>query len=163
MNCPKCHSENVNFQVVSEKQKTGCLMFLLFGIFNALRPSKTKTYAVCQSCGYRWETSPMLNRMNMKKQTSAPSYAEPFCKGVRFYRPSNQNGRVQVMNVVVDGKTKFQLQNGKTHQLDLTPGVHSVKIKFIPYKTETEFTVGDTPVTVECKVVGIGKPEITIK
>jgi hypothetical protein len=69
MRCPKCGSENVNVQVVNEVKHRGCLMLLvhifliiitfgLWWIVPILRGgarSKTKSYAVCQSCGNRWK------------------------------------------------------------------------------------------------------------
>ena len=69
MVCPKCHSENVNVQQVSEMKKRGCLSTLLIIIllfvpiigwiadFMLIRGRKSKTvgYAVCQNCGHRWK------------------------------------------------------------------------------------------------------------
>lgn len=69
MICPKCGNDNVQMQAVAEQKKRGCLTVLLFLIlicipilgwivlFSLLRgkKSKTRTYAVCQSCGNRWE------------------------------------------------------------------------------------------------------------
>lgn len=69
MKCPKCGSESVNVQAVNEVKHRGCLMSLvhilliictagLWWIIPILRGgtrSKTKTYAVCQSCGNRWK------------------------------------------------------------------------------------------------------------
>ena len=76
MTCPKCGSENVTSQAVSEtttKQKTkgfgwikSCLGFLLFSIPGILcglcgmgkRKTKTKTTTkvihICQNCGHQW-------------------------------------------------------------------------------------------------------------
>lgn len=78
MTCPKCGSENVNVQVVTEvkeKRKKGLLYWLfigwwwelcawlLFGIFKLFHVlfarktktvSKAKTVAVCQNCGHKW-------------------------------------------------------------------------------------------------------------
>lgn len=65
--CPKCHSENITYQTVTEQKKTGCLMVLVY-IFLAIscigwlilipllagKKDRTVTYAVCQSCGNRW-------------------------------------------------------------------------------------------------------------
>ena len=65
--CPKCKAHNVQFQTVSERKKTGCFKVLLY-IFLAIsvlgwlilipiclrKKSRTVTYGVCQSCGYRW-------------------------------------------------------------------------------------------------------------
>lgn len=69
MKCPKCGSENVQVQAVSEMKSRGCLttlfyIFLLFvpiigwiALFLLLkgRKSKTTNYAVCQDCGKRWK------------------------------------------------------------------------------------------------------------
>lgn len=81
MKCPKCGSENVNVQVVSEthlKQKHHSIIYwILIGwwlslflwvcltlpklIYNIFRPKKYKTkiinksICVCQDCGYHWE------------------------------------------------------------------------------------------------------------
>ena len=65
--CPKCHNDNIQYQTVNEQKKTGCLMVLLYIILAIscigwliLIPLLTRkkdlvvTYAVCQSCGYRW-------------------------------------------------------------------------------------------------------------
>ena len=68
MKCPKCGSENVQVQAVAEMQKRGCLTTLLYivllfipiigwiALFCLLRgkKSKTRNYAICQNCGYRW-------------------------------------------------------------------------------------------------------------
>lgn len=65
--CPKCHSENIAYQTVTEQKKTGCLMVLVY-IFLAIscigwlilipllarKKDQAVTYAICQSCGYRW-------------------------------------------------------------------------------------------------------------
>ena len=68
MMCPKCKSENVQVQTVSESRKTGCLTIILYillactilGILILIplmlrRKTETVTYAVCQNCGYRWK------------------------------------------------------------------------------------------------------------
>lgn len=69
MICPKCQSDNVQAQVVSEMQKRGCFsslicLILLFipiigwiALFILLRGRKSKstTYFVCQSCGNKWK------------------------------------------------------------------------------------------------------------
>lgn len=79
LRCPKCKRYHVEAQVVNEVKevkKKGCGYWLfigwwlepielfLFGIFKILHivagkhtkiQSSTKTYAVCQDCGYRWE------------------------------------------------------------------------------------------------------------
>lgn len=69
MICKKCGSDNVTVQAVNEVKHRGCLMtcvhilliiftFGLWAIIPALRGgtrSKTKSYAVCQNCGYRWK------------------------------------------------------------------------------------------------------------
>lgn len=67
MVCPKCKSENVQIQTVSEYRKTGCLTILLYIILACTilglliliplllrRKTETVTYAVCQNCGHRW-------------------------------------------------------------------------------------------------------------
>lgn len=68
MVCPKCKSENVQIQTVSESRKTGCLTILLhiilactiLGLLIVIplllrRKTETVTYAVCQDCGHRWK------------------------------------------------------------------------------------------------------------
>lgn len=69
MVCPKCGSNNVNVQTVAEQKGRGCLgvlmwvllAFCTFGIILLVLPaltrkkSKTKTYAICQNCGYNWK------------------------------------------------------------------------------------------------------------
>ncbi len=68
MVCPKCKSENVQIQTVSESRKTGCLTILLYillactilGLLIVIplllrRKTETVTYAVCQDCGHRWK------------------------------------------------------------------------------------------------------------
>ena len=78
MICPKCQSENVNVQVVTEsklKKKHSWLYWLTIGfwwepimwlfltlpwlIIKIFKPNKVKTkvkgYAVCQDCGNRWQ------------------------------------------------------------------------------------------------------------
>lgn len=68
MVCPKCKSENVQIQTVSESRKTGCLTILLYIILACTilglliviplllrRKTETVTYAVCQDCGHRWK------------------------------------------------------------------------------------------------------------
>jgi len=82
MNCPKCNSENVNVQMVSEsklKRKRSVIYWLLIGWwFNPImwfimfipmlfikifRPKghkiKTvhKSMFVCQNCGYNWQST----------------------------------------------------------------------------------------------------------
>lgn len=67
MFCPKCHGNNVIVQAVAEQKKRGCLMSLLWIVLAICtigaiiwvpllirKGSKTRTYAVCQSCGFRW-------------------------------------------------------------------------------------------------------------
>lgn len=67
MFCPRCHGNNVVVQAVAEQQKRGCFMsflWVLLAIFTigaiiwipllTKKGSKTRTYAVCQSCGFRW-------------------------------------------------------------------------------------------------------------
>lgn len=66
--CPKCHSNNITYQTVSESKKTGCLTVLLYillaltlcGLLIVIplmlrKKTETVTYAVCQSCGFRWK------------------------------------------------------------------------------------------------------------
>ena len=66
--CPRCGGHNVQFQTVAEARKTGC-MTVLFYIFLAItilgwlilipillrKKTRTVTYGICQSCGYRWK------------------------------------------------------------------------------------------------------------
>lgn len=68
MLCPKCQSQNVTIQAVSEQKKRGCFTVLLYiilfcipvlgwiALFCLLRGKKSKTvsYAVCQDCGNKW-------------------------------------------------------------------------------------------------------------
>lgn len=67
MICPKCKSNRVAVQVVSEQKKRGCfaatlwilLALCTFGIILVVplltkKGSKTKNYAICQNCGHRW-------------------------------------------------------------------------------------------------------------
>ncbi len=66
--CPKCKGRNVQFQTVTESKKGGCLKVLLYIILAISilgwlilipllirKKTKTVTYGVCQSCGYRWK------------------------------------------------------------------------------------------------------------
>lgn len=69
MICPKCKSENVNIQAVSELKRRGCLTVILYIILLCIpvigwialilllrgRKSKTVNYCVCQNCGHRWK------------------------------------------------------------------------------------------------------------
>lgn len=68
MTCPKCKSENVQIQTVSESRKTGCLTIILYillactvlGLLIVIplllrRKTETVTYAVCQNCGHKWK------------------------------------------------------------------------------------------------------------
>lgn len=68
MTCPKCKSENVQVQTISESRKSGCLTILLYiilactilGLFILIplllrRKTETVTYGVCQNCGHRWK------------------------------------------------------------------------------------------------------------
>lgn len=68
MVCPRCGSNNVTIQVLEERKSTGCLTIILYIILACTvlglliviplmlrKKSKTKTYAVCQNCGHRWE------------------------------------------------------------------------------------------------------------
>lgn len=67
MTCKKCGSNNVNVQVISETQRRGCMTVLLYMILFCIpiigwialamllrgRKSKTKSFMVCQDCGYK--------------------------------------------------------------------------------------------------------------
>lgn len=72
LRCPKCKKYHINVQAVfdvkPEKQSKGCLYWLLFGWLEiVILPLKmlggggkkynasTRSYAVCQDCGYQWE------------------------------------------------------------------------------------------------------------
>ncbi len=69
MICKKCGSTNVNVQVVNEVKHRGCLMsifhlfmtimtlglWIIIPILRGGTRSKTKSYAVCQYCGYRFK------------------------------------------------------------------------------------------------------------
>lgn len=69
MICPKCGSDRVQVQLVSEIRKRGCLSVLLYlillcipvigwiALFMLLRGRKSRTvaYGVCQNCGWRWK------------------------------------------------------------------------------------------------------------
>ncbi len=65
--CPKCGGE-MKVQAVAELKKTGCLTIILYILLAltivgllivipllARKKTKTKTYAVCQICGYKKE------------------------------------------------------------------------------------------------------------
>lgn len=65
--CPRCGSTNIQYQAVAEQKKRGCLSSLIWvilaictiGIILLIplltkKGSKTRTYAVCQTCGHRW-------------------------------------------------------------------------------------------------------------
>ncbi len=67
MTCKKCGSNNVNVQAVNEVQRRGCITVLIYIILICIpfigwialamllrgRKSKTKSFMVCQDCGYR--------------------------------------------------------------------------------------------------------------
>lgn len=69
MICSKCGSTNINVQAVNEVKHRGCLMVIIniflgictFGLWLIVpllrggTRSKTKSYAVCQSCGHKWQ------------------------------------------------------------------------------------------------------------
>lgn len=69
MVCQRCGSNNVTVQAVNEVKHRGCLMTLVhitltvctFGLWLIIpmlrggTRSKTKSYAVCQDCGYRFK------------------------------------------------------------------------------------------------------------
>ena len=68
MTCPKCKSETITFQTVSEQKSTGCLTVILYillactilGLLIVIplmlrKKTETVTYAVCQNCGHRWK------------------------------------------------------------------------------------------------------------
>lgn len=72
MICPKCNSQNVFVQAVTDvkTKHRGCLGWFIwimlsmftFGLIliiplltNSKTKSKTRTQAVCQDCGYRWK------------------------------------------------------------------------------------------------------------
>ena len=72
MTCPKCKSENVSAQAVTDvkTKDRGCLGWVLWILLavctlgliliiplitNSKTKSKTHTEAVCQDCGYRWK------------------------------------------------------------------------------------------------------------
>lgn len=72
LRCPKCKKYHINVQAVfdvqPEKKSKGCLYWLLFWWLEiVILPIKllfggskgyaagTRTYAVCQDCGYKWE------------------------------------------------------------------------------------------------------------
>ncbi len=162
MNCPKCKSENVNFQVVAEKQKVGCMAFLLFGMFNALRPTKTKTYAVCQNCGHRWETYPFVNRLENKRVekppvaiSKSPTAAEmqKSESNVFFYRPSNSYGKDYKMKIFVNGTERLVLENGATKDIKLPKGEYDVIIKMFGSKPSQHRLIieGDAPILFDCR------------
>lgn len=151
MICPKCKSENVTFQAVAEKQRTGIGFFLLFGIFNALKPTKTKTYAVCQNCGYRWLRRPAdgwraakNTKTNQAAQMEQMLQAPPIpqvvpnasipaaaVNGNVFFRRSHAlYGKDFKVKISVDGGTQeFVLRDGESTQAWLTPGAHVVRFE----------------------------------
>ncbi len=81
MKCPKCGSENVSVQVVTESElrdqhhgffwwilvgwwwipvkwiflTVPALLFKIFGHKKQRIVNKTRTYCVCQNCGRKWE------------------------------------------------------------------------------------------------------------
>ena len=167
MNCPKCKSERVEFQVVAEKEKVGCVAFFLFGIFNALRPTKTKTYAVCQNCGHRWESFPMVNRMVEKMEYRPPQTAEKqFSRGggnVIVQRPANSNGHAQKFQLIIADK-KLVLRDGENKAIILAPGCYKATAKVFPYSEDFTITIPDDKnIRMVCRIVGVGKPIIETK
>lgn len=166
MNCPKCKSENVNFQAVAEKQKVGCMAFLLFGMFNALRPTKTKTYAVCQNCGHRWESYPFVNRLANKRSENNCEKPQPVISqpptaiemqksesNVFFYRPSNSYGKDYKMKIFVNGTELLALENGATKDIQLSKGEYDVIIKMFGSKPSRHHLIieGDAPILFDCR------------
>lgn len=68
MTCKKCGCSDIQYQTVSESRGTGCLTICLYillactvlGLLIVIplmlrKKTNTVTYAVCQSCGYRWK------------------------------------------------------------------------------------------------------------
>lgn len=67
MTCPNCGSNNVTVQAVAEQKRRSCLgacawiflaictcgLVLLIPLLTR-KGSKTKSYAICQNCGYQW-------------------------------------------------------------------------------------------------------------
>lgn len=71
MNCPKCGSANVSYQVDSKVKHS-----LMWGF-----KGQTTTYAVCQNCGKRWKRNPFFEKpthpVNNVGYSSVPiSYGE---------------------------------------------------------------------------------------
>ncbi|MBO5090136.1 MAG: hypothetical protein J6C27_04420 [Clostridia bacterium] len=141
MNCPRCHSDNVNFQVVSEKQKTGCFMFLLFGIFNLLRPNKTQSYAVCQNCGKSWKVKPF---QKVKAISATPTeIVEGNVKLIRHYRTLYKDVAVKI--TINDQIVK--LGNGETKGVELPKGEYQLQVKMYGAKpTSYLLNVDDSPI-----------------
>ena len=141
MNCPRCHSDNVNFQVVSEKQKTGCFMFLLFGIFNLLRPNKTQSYAVCQNCGKSWK----VKSFPKVKTTSSPP-VETIEGNVKFIRPSRTLYKDVAVKITVNDQI-VKLSNGATRGIELPKGEYQLQVKMYGAKpTSYLLNVNDSPI-----------------
>lgn len=67
--CPKCGSTNISYQAVAEQKKRGCFavglwillacctcgLILLIPLLKK-KGTKTRTYAICQTCGNRWKS-----------------------------------------------------------------------------------------------------------
>ncbi len=78
MQCPKCCSATVSVQAVAEAKKRGFFMSLFWFILGLCtigliwiiplitkKGSKTRSYALCQNCGYRWK----INKSSIKKES----------------------------------------------------------------------------------------------
>ena len=90
LECPHCHSHNVNAQIVTENKNTGCLMVFIYIILALTiigipimiiillakgKKTTSKTVYVCQSCGRTFNTNQNKSPSEKKKERNVAIFA----------------------------------------------------------------------------------------
>lgn len=117
MNCPKCKSSNVIYQVKNDTRPSFWWGF----------SSKTQTYAVCQNCGKTWKRS--VFEKPTERQTELGKTAILTDCNLAIVRESKTYGRDFKVKVFIDGKQAENLTNGSVQKYNLTGGTHRIVLK----------------------------------
>lgn len=74
---------------------------------------------------------------------------------VRVHRQSAYNSAVRTFTVLVDGERRAKLRNGRTVDVEVSPGAHVVQVRMSFMSSPAfDITAGEHDVDLECRIVG---------
>lgn len=155
MKCPKCNSENVQFQAKEVKPQFTTPLCLMFGgigliflsiigaiigvvlglivgaILSSALPSGQQSIMVCQECGYVMQPKDQPITPPNQTVSSNPLFCNPEESNLDVIRDDVDKGTIVVIQVKVDEYAPFNIFDNTTTTLKVPDGVHTISYEQI--------------------------------